>query len=290
MGKTTAEIRAGFKKRLADPRIIVAPGVFDTLSAWLSECAGLEAIFFSGSASSFSQLARPDIGMMTMPELADGVARAADRVSIPILADVDSGFGAAPHAARMMRSFERAGAAAVQIEDQTVVKPGDALTSRPLVSISEMADKIKALMDARQSDDMLVSARTDAKDPNEAIERCAAYREAGADLVFAEGMTKAADLKRLVEAVGADTPLVYNTIYPDGDAVDAAGLEALGLRVALFPGVALQNAAAGMIDGLKKLKANPSLTGGAKSPLPGPALLDILEAPDFLAKFEKKSV
>lgn len=289
MGKTTADIRADFKQRLADPRIIVAPGVFDALSAWLSECAGFEAVFFSGSAASYSQLARPDIGMMTMPELADAVARAADRVSIPIIADVDSGFGATPHAARMMRSFERAGAAAVQIEDQAVVKPGDALTSRPLVSIDEMTDKIKALLDARQSDDMLVSARTDAKDPNEAIERCAAYRTAGADLIFAEGMTKAAEIKRLADTVDADTPLVYNTIYADGDAVDAAGLEALGLRVALFPGVALQNAAAGMIEGLKKLKADPSLTGGAKSPLSGPALLDILEAPEFLEAFEKTS-
>lgn len=287
MSKTTADIRAGFKSRLADPRIIVAPGVFDALSAWLSECAGFEALFLSGSAVSFSQLARPDIGMMTMPELVDAVARAADRVSIPIIADVDSGFGAAPHAARMVRAFERAGAAAVQIEDQAVVKPADALMSRPLVSIEEMTGKIKAMLDARQSEDMLVSARTDAKDPDDAIERCVAYRAAGADLIFSEGMTKAVDLKRLVGAVGPDTPLVYNTIYPDGDAVDAAALETLGLRIALFPGVALQNAAAGMIAGLQKLKADPSLTGGAKSPLPGPALLDVLEAPGFLKVFEK---
>ena len=174
MTKTIAAVRADFKKRLAKKSIIVAPGVFDALSARIGEQAGFEALFLSGSAMSYSQLGRPDIGLVTMPELVDAVARISDRVSIPVLADVDSAFGAAPHAARLMRQFEKAGAAAVQIEDQMVVKPGDALLSRPLVSVEEMTGKIKAMVDARDHADTLLSARSDAKDSNEAIDRCAA--------------------------------------------------------------------------------------------------------------------
>lgn len=286
MGKSTANVRANFKKRLAEKRIIVAPGVFDTLSARIAENVGFEAVFLSGSAVSYSQLGRPDIGLVTMPEMADAVGRISDRVSIPVIADVDSAFGAAPHAARLIRQFEKAGAAAVQIEDQAVVKPDNALLSRPLVSIEDMTGKIKAMADARESANMLISARSDAKDANEAIDRCAAYREAGADLVFVEGMTGAEDLKRLINTVGDQTPVVYNTSYPDGDAVSAAELEALGVRIALFPGLAVQSAAAGMLNHLRQLKDDPSLNGGARSPLPGPKLLDLLEAEEFINQFD----
>lgn len=286
MTNSIAAVRAHFLTRLAKKQIIVTPGVFDALSARIAESLGYEALFLSGSAMSYSQLGQPDIGLVSMPELADAVARITDRVSIPVLADVDSAFGAAPHAARLMRQFEKAGAAAVQMEDQVVVKANDALQSRPLVSIDEMTGKIKAMTDAREYAETLISARSDAKDADEAIERCVAYKDAGADIVFAEGMTKADDLKRLIAAVGEDMPVVYNTIYPDGDATDAAALEKLGVRMALFPGLALQSAAAGMMASLRKLKSDPSLSGGAKSPMPGPDLLELLEAGAFIDKYE----
>ena len=286
MGKPMADLRAEFRKCLTEKRIIVTPGVFDALSARIAESVGFEAVFLSGSAMSFSQLGRPDIGLVTMPELADAVSRVSDRVSVPILADVDSAFGAAPHAGRLMRQFEKAGAAAVQIEDQLVVKPGGAQLSRPLVSIEEMAGKIRAMADARESADMLISARSDARDANEAIDRCVAYAQAGADMVFAEGMTGADELRRLIKTVGDETPVLYNTSYPDGDAVSAAELEALGVRIALFPGLAVQSAADGMLRHLRQLKDDPSLKGGAQSPLPGPKLLDLLEADGFLSQFD----
>ena len=289
MVKSIAAIRAGFKSRLKEKRIIVTPGVFDALSARISEELGFEALFLSGSAMSYSQLGRPDIGLVTMSELTDTVARVSDRVDVPILADVDSAFGGAPHAARVIRQFEKAGAAAVQIEDQMVTKPVDALLSRPLVSIEEMTVKIKAMTDARDSADMLISARSDAKDAAEAIERCGAYKDAGADIVFAEGMVRSDDIKRLAAVVGDDTPIVYNTIYPKGDAVDADGLQALGVRIAIFPGLALQSAAAGMVAALKNLKSDPSLEGGARTPMPGPALLELLEAAPFIAKYEQSA-
>ena len=289
MVKSISAIRADFKSRLKEKRIIVTPGVFDALSARICEELGFEALFLSGSAMSFSQLGRPDIGLVTMPELIDSVARISDRVAIPILADVDSAFGGAPHAARLIRQFEKAGAAAVQMEDQVVTKPVDALLSRPLVSIEEMTAKIKAMADARDSSDMLISARSDAKNADEAIERCAAYKEAGADIVFAEAMVRADDLKRLVMAIGDNTPIAYNTIYPNGDAIDADSLQALGIRIALFPGLAVQSAAAGMVSALKNLKNDPSLQGGAKTPMPGPALLELLEASPFIEKYEQNA-
>ncbi|MEQ8514667.1 MAG: isocitrate lyase/PEP mutase family protein [Chromatocurvus sp.] len=282
---TAAQTRAALVHRIAEPRVIVAPGVFDTLSALLAQQAGFEAVFFSGSAMSFSQLGVPDIGLITVPELLSAVERAAERTAVPIIVDVDSGFGSAPHAARLMRSFERAGAAAVQVEDQVLVKPQGQLLSRPLVSIDEMVGKILAMLDARDSQAMLLSARTDATDPSEAIERCLAYREAGADLVFAERLVHGTDVARLAQRMGPDVPLVYNTMHdPD---TGAAALDALGVRIALFPGLVLQSAVAGMRDALSRLHADPSCAGGGRSPLPASELQAILESEDFLAQYRR---
>lgn len=283
--RTATQTRAALLQRLAEPRVIVAPGVFDTLSALLAEQAGFEAVFFSGSAVSFSQLGVPDIGLVTLPELLSAVDRAAERTTVPIIVDVDSGFGSAPHAARLMRSFERAGAAAVQVEDQVLVKPQAQLLSRPLVSIDEMVGKIAAMLDARDSPSMLLSARTDAADPEEATERCLAYREAGADLVFAERLVRDTDVARLAQQLGPGVPLVYNTIH-DSDA-SAAALGDLGVRVALFPGLLVQSAAAAMRDALSRLQGDPSCAGGGRSPLPGAELQEILGAGEFLAKYRR---
>lgn len=282
---TSKQTRAALVQRLTRTGIIVAPGVFDTLSTLLAEQAGFEAVFFSGSAVASSQLALPDVGLVTLPELLSAVDRAVERTSVPIIVDVDSGFGAAPHAARLMRSFERAGAAAVQVEDQMLVKPQNQLLSRPLVSVDEMVGKISAMLDARQSCDMLLSARTDAADPDEAIERCLAYREAGADLVFAERLVRAPDVEQLSARMGPGVPLVYNTIH-DPDA-SAAALNALGVRIALFPGLVLQSAVAGMRDALSSLKHDPSCAGGGKSPLSGSELQAILESEMFLAQYRR---
>ena len=286
-GTTAAQKRQALVRRLAEPRIIPAPGVFDTLSTLLAEQAGFETVFFSGSAMSYSQLAMPDIGLVTFPELLSAVDRAAERTAVPIIVDVDSGFGAAPHAARLMRSFERAGAAAVQVEDQVLVKPQDRLLSRPIVSIPEMAGKIGAMLDARESSAMLLSARTDATDPSEAIDRCHAYREAGADLVFAESLLRAEHVSQLVTRMGPTVPVVYNTMHDP--AASAPELEKLGVRVALFPGLVLQSAVVGMREALLRLKRDPSCSGGGKTPLPGQELQAILGSKAFLEKYEGKA-
>ncbi len=282
-GMTATQKREMFVRRLAEPRVIPAPGVFDTLSTLLAEQVGFEAVFFSGSALSYSQLARPDIGLVTFPELLSAVDRAAERTTVPIIVDVDSGFGAAPHAARLMRSFERAGVAAVQVEDQVLVKPQNRLLSRPLVDIPDMVGKIGAMLDARDSSTMLLSARTDAADPLEAIERCHAYREAGADLVFAESLIRAEQVSQLVARLGPTVPVVYNTMHDP--VASAQVLERLGVRIVLFPGLVLQSAVAAMREALSRLHSDPSCLGGGKTPLPGSELQAILGSQAFLEQY-----
>lgn len=286
MESTTAAIRAGFRQRLTEPRVLVAPGVYDSLSALLAEQAGFEAVFFSGASIATTQLGLTDVGLMTMAELTAIVQRAADRVAIPIVVDVDSGFGAAPHAARVMRSFERAGAAAVQVEDQQVVKPDRELLSRPLIPVAHMQDKIRAMLDARESPDMLLSVRTDAKDPQEASDRCCAFREAGADLVFPESMIGAAAIRALRERLGSDVPLIYNNQYPQAEATTAQALEALGVTVVLFPAHAVRSALAAVQEAFSRLAADPDLSGGGRLPLTTAEVDTVLGTKEYLAKFQ----
>lgn len=274
------------RKRLEEPRVLVAPGIYDTLSALLAEQAGFEAVFLSGSGIAATTLGAPDVGLVTLTEIASVLERAADRVSVPIVVDVDSAFGGAAHAARTMRTLERAGAAALQVEDQVQIKPDDALLSRPLISTAEMQDKLRAMLDARQSENTLISARTDATDPGEAIDRCLAYRETGADLVFAEGISDLMVLRELREALGPEVPLVYNNRHPDALALSASGLAEYGISVVLFPALALRSTARALQSAFASLAADPDLNGGGASPISAAAMNDILGSDAFLAEFK----
>lgn len=240
--------RPNLHQRLNEPNILNAPGVFDALSALLAEQAGFEAVFLSGSSVAYSQLARPDIGLVTMSEMADSCARITDRVDIPVLVDIDSGFGNAAHAGRTIRVMEQAGAAAVQIEDQMPINPANDLKGRPLVDIPVMVDKIKALTDDRRSRDCLISARSDspASEPlGKTIERIAQYCDAGADIIFAEGLTDPDHLTEVVNAAG-DIPVVYNLLHAGREIGSSAQLQKLGVSIALYPGNAILSAAHAM--------------------------------------------
>lgn len=240
--------RPNLRQRLNEPNILNAPGVFDALSALLAEQAGFEAVFLSGSSVAYSQLARPDIGLVTMSEMADSCARITDRVDIPVLVDIDSGFGNAAHAGRTIRVMEQAGAAAVQIEDQMPINPANDLKGRPLVDIPVMVDKIKALTDDRRSRDCLISARSDspASEPlGKTIERVAQYCDAGADIIFAEGLTDPDHVTEVVNAAG-DIPVVYNLLHAGREIDSSAQLQKLGVSIALYPGNAILSAAHAM--------------------------------------------
>lgn len=275
------------RTRLAKPEILNTPGIYDALSALLAEKAGFEAVFLSGSSVAYSQLGRPDIGLVTMTEMADACTRITERVNIPVLVDVDSGFGNAAHATRTIRVMERAGAAGVQIEDQLPVKQANDLKARPLVEIATMVDKIKALTDERTSDDMLISARSDAP-ASEPIEKCVErverYREAGADLVFSEGLTKAEDVSKIVQAADG-TPVVYNLLHAGREISSSAQLEALGVSVALYPGNGVLAAANALSKAFNELSENLALPDNGFDLSPK-GLNDLLDAPELIARYK----
>jgi len=269
--------------RLAAGRLL-APGVWDALSALLAERAGFEAAFLSGSAVAYSAFGRPDVGLTTATELVETCARITDRVGLALFVDADSGFGNAVNLQRLVRGLERAGAAAIQIEDQINFKPPGALQSRPLVPAAEMVGKIKAAQDARTSADFLVSARTDApatEGLDGALRRAEAYVAAGCDLLFVEGLTTDAEIARVAADFGAEVPLIHNLLDGGKSPVRSASALPEPYRVALFP-VALIGAmahageaaaAALMADGATT--AIPLLDAGAVNRLVGtPAFLE----------------
>lgn len=277
---------------LATREAIAAPGVFDALSALLAEQAGFSAMFLSGSALSYSSLGRPDIGLVTANELVDATARIADRVDTPILVDADGGFGGIAHVAQLVRRLDRAGAAAVQIEDQAEVKPADALTSRPLVPTEVMVGKIKAAQDSRLRDDFLISARTDAAVNvgfDEAMRRAEKYVATGCDLLFIEGITSAEQMVEVGRNFGADVPLVHNMFKGSASPAGDIGLLTDNrFAVGLFSGAII----ATMIKAAQAMLAALYETGG----LPGVAtlmhdnatMIETIGARDFLAQFAGK--
>ncbi len=230
----------GLRERLAEPRIMLAPGVCDALTAAIAADAGFEALYVSGAAIAYTRLGRPDIGLVSMSEVADHVARIADRVATPLIVDADTGYGNALNVQRTVRAFERAGATMIQLEDQTFPKRCGHLDGKGVVPASEMAGKIRAAVDARRSAETLILARTDAvaiEGLEAAVARAHAYAEAGADALFVEAPRTRADLARVTAALGATRPLLANMVEGGRTPVlSAPELEAIGFRIVIFPG------------------------------------------------------
>ncbi|MEL7137859.1 MAG: isocitrate lyase/phosphoenolpyruvate mutase family protein [Pseudomonadota bacterium] len=228
------------KARLTQDNILVAPGIYDGLTAALAAEAGFEALYLSGAAVAYTRLGRPDIGLTAMTEMADTMALIRDRVALPVIVDADTGFGNALNAQRTMRAYERAGASALQIEDQTYPKRCGHLSDKSLIPAAEMVGKIHAMADARTSVETLIIARTDAIAVNgfgAAIERAGIYLEAGADVLFIEAPRNADELSRVAGTFGGKVPLLANMVEGGATPIRAAAdLEALGFSIAIFPG------------------------------------------------------
>jgi 2-methylisocitrate lyase-like PEP mutase family enzyme len=276
---------------LSRGQVVPMPGVFDALSALIAERAGFEGVFLSGSALSYTLLGRPDIGLVTLSEVAATLERVRDRVSIPILVDADSGFGNALNVARTVRVFERAGASAIQIEDQINHKrPGD-LTARPLVSTLEMVGKIKAALDARHSEETLISARTDApfsETFEQALARAHAYADAGADIIFVEGLSELTQLQRLTAEFRGRKPLLHNVLDGGKSPLQTtAELGALGYSIVLFPGTAVQSATSAMERSLQTLKADGHTKAFRADMHDGKGLNQLIGTPEFQTAAKK---
>src|SRR5215475_12482519 len=189
------------RSRLARKPIVVAPGVCDAFTALLATQAGFAALYVSGAAIAYTRLGRPDIGLVSVSEVADTLALIRDRVDAQLIVDADTGYGNALNVARTVRSLERMGANAIQLEDQDFPKRCGHLDGKALIPAQEMCGKICAAVDARHSRETLIVARTDAvavEGFERALERAAMYRESGADMLFIEAPRTRDDLARLV--------------------------------------------------------------------------------------------
>ena len=228
------------RARLREDRILVAPGVYDGLTAALAADAGFEALYLSGAAVAYTRLGRPDIGLTSHTEMADAVGLIRDRVDLPVIIDADTGFGNALNAQRTMRAYERAGASALQVEDQTYPKRCGHLADKSLIPTAEMAGKIRAMIDARTSDDTLVIARTDAvavEGIAAAIDRAETYLEAGADVLFVEAPRSHDEMAHIARTFSRRVPLLANMVEGGATPIRSAeDLEEAGYSIAIFPG------------------------------------------------------
>lgn len=226
------------RRRLARPEILVVPGAYDSLTARFVEVAGFEAVYLSGAGVSYSKLARPDIGLVNQTEMAERLGDITRAVSIPVMADGDNGHGNAINMMRTIELFERAGAQAVQIEDQRFPKRCGHLDGKSIISSSEMIGKIRAARRARSSDDLLIIARTDARSVHgleDAIVRARAYAEAGADALFIEAPTSKAELQQVAEALPGMALMANMVEGGKTPVLPAAELQAMGYSMVIYP-------------------------------------------------------
>jgi 2-methylisocitrate lyase-like PEP mutase family enzyme len=227
------------RSRLARKPIVVAPGVYDALTALLATQAGFSTLYVSGAAIAYTRLGQPDIGLTGMSEVADTLAAIRDRVDAHLIVDADTGYGNALNAGRTVRWFERMGANAIQLEDQTFPKRCGHLDGKALIPAQEMCGKIRAAVDSRHSRDTLIIGRTDAvavEGFDRAIERAVRYREAGADVLFVEAPKTHDDLTRIVAALPHVATMANMVEGGKTPVLPAADLEEMGFALVIFPG------------------------------------------------------
>ena len=233
-------------KSIIKTETLLAPGIYDALSGLIAEQSGAKAVYLSGASIAYTRFGRSDIGLVSVSEVHDTLAAVTDRIKIPIIVDADTGFGNALNVQRTIRSFERAGAAAIQIEDQSFPKRCGHLDGKALIKKDEMVGKVKAAVDSRKTSDTLIIARTDARAVEglqEAIDRAHAYHEAGADVLFIEAPRSVDELKLIRKSFDLNIPLLANMVEGGKTPVKTANdLKSLGFNIVIFPGGAVRAA------------------------------------------------
>src|ERR1700742_5047006 len=256
---TTTPARQRLKDLLDKRELIIAPGVFDGISAQLTKRTGHVAAYMTGAGVAASGFGLPDIGLVTATEMSDRVRMIADALGdIPLIADADTGYGAPMNVVRTVRSYESAGVAAIQLEDQVFPKRCGHLPDKQVVDAAVFEQTLAAALDARSDDGLLVVARTDARAPlglDAAIERANRYAQAGADVIFVEAPQDTGEIERIAREV--DAPLLMNLVLGGMTPLESASrLQELGYAIAIHPGNLLAQATFGMLQSLCDLNGS----------------------------------
>ena len=251
MGPTTQ-----LRDLLREPGIIMAPGAYDCLTARIIEAAGFPAVYMTGAGTSVATLGYPDLALATMGEMVGNAADIAATVGVPVIADADTGYGGILNIQRTIRQYQRAGVAAVHIEDQEFPKRCGHLDNKRVIGIPEMVGKIRAAVDARTDDGFVIIVRTDALAVtgwDDTMRRCEAFTRAGADVLFVEAIRSPEEAERVAAAV--ELPLLYNYVETGKSPLFTAGeLEELGFKIVIYPASALLTVGkvvAGLMEELK---------------------------------------
>ena len=254
------EQRSRLRDLLAGPEMIVAPFVFDCLQAKLAAAAGFDAVYMTGFGTAAAR-GYPDLGLLTMSEMVANARAISNSVNVPVICDADTGYGNPLNVWRTVREYEDAGAAALHIEDQVFPKRCGFLAGKQVIKLEEMVPKVRAACDARRDRNLVIIARTDALQPNgwdDVVLRARAYRAAGADLIFVDGIKTLDDLKRYAEKLG-DLPLIYN-----GDLLPLDELKKYPFKVTIHIGTMLTIYQA-MQAAMSELKRTGKLSVGTSS-------------------------
>lgn len=259
---------AQLRELLAGEELIVAPGVFDGISAALVGKVGFAAAYMTGAGVCASSQGLPDIGLLTLTEMAERASVLAGLLEIPLIADADTGYGSPINVVRTVREYERAGVAAIQLEDQVFPKRCGHLAGKDVIDIEQFALALQAAIEARRDPDTLIIARTDARAPlgiEEAIRRASRYAQVGADVIFVEAPQSVEEIEQIAAEV--DAPLLLNVV-PGGRTpqIAQARLAELGYRIAIHPGVALAAVVPAAIEALNKLRETTPSPSDADSP------------------------
>jgi carboxyvinyl-carboxyphosphonate phosphorylmutase len=278
---------ARFRELLRRQELLILPGAFSPFVARQIEAAGFEAAYLTGFGTAADVLGRPDLGLLTLPEMVAHARNAASAITIPLVSDADTGYGNALNVRRTVEDFEQAGVAAIHIEDQVWPKRCGHMEGKQVIPRDEMAAKVRAAVRARQDPDFTIIVRTDARAVHgldEALERGKAYRDAGADVLFVEAPQSAAELERIAGAF-PDIPLLVNLAAGGKTPIlSPQDLQKMGYRIALFPVDTLLAAAKAIADVLAHLRRTGTTAPlYAQHMMPFAEFLHFIGAEDFLA-------
>jgi 2-methylisocitrate lyase-like PEP mutase family enzyme len=253
---------AVLREKMAQRRGMIVPGAPNALSARVIEDLGFEAVYLTGAGIANMFLGVPDVGIISLPELAQHTVATRDAVSLPLIVDTDTGFGNAINVGHTVRTLERAGADAIQIEDQVMPKRCGHFQGKAVITAGEMTGKVKAAVDARTTEDLLIIARTDVlaiEGVEAAVERAQLYVEAGADATFIEAPHSTEEMRAIASHVGV--PQIANMVIGGKTPMLTADeLGQMGFGIVLYANAALQGALLGMQRALSSLKLRGLLT------------------------------